>query len=83
MSTFKIYPANNLALENSVNGLEKMLLKRSLTDHLTCIGPSGVRALPLGVAAGRSVHYFCDYFSFLFLSSVPHTFLPEGVVLGL
>ena len=42
-------------------------------------GPSGVRALPLGVDAERSVHYFWDYFS----SSVPHTFLPEGVVLGL
>ena len=31
--------------------------------------------LPLGVAAERSVHYFWDYF---FLSSMPHTFLPEG-----
>ena len=28
------------------------------------IGPSGVRALPLGVAVERSVLYFCDYFSF-------------------
>ena len=44
-------------------------------------GPSGVRVLPLGVAAERSVHYFWDYFSFLL--SVPHTFLLEGVVLGL
>jgi hypothetical protein len=44
-------------------------------------GPSGVRSLPLGVAAEQSVHYFCDYFSFSFLSP-PHTFLPEGVVLG-
>ena len=37
--------------------------------HLLSFGPSGVRALPLGVAAGaeRSVHYFLDYFSF-FLS---------------
>ena len=34
------------------------------------IGPSGVRALPLVVAAERSVHYFWDY---LFLSSF---FLP-------
>ena len=32
------------------------------------IGPSGVRALPLGVAAKRSVHYIWYYFSFfLFL----------------
>ena len=29
------------------------------------IGPSGVRALPLGVAAERSVNYFWDYFSFI------------------
>ena len=28
-------------------------------------GPSGVCALPLGVTAEQSVHYFCDYFSFL------------------
>ena len=27
-------------------------------------GPSGVRALPLGVAAKRSVHYIWYYFSF-------------------
>ena len=27
------------------------------------IGPSGVRALPLGVAAKQSVHYICDYWS--------------------
>ena len=26
-----------------------------------CIGPSEVRALPLGIAAERSVHYFWDY----------------------
>ena len=45
------------------------------------IGPSGVRALPLGVAAERSVLYFWDFF--FFFSSVPHTYLPEGVVLGL
>ena len=25
------------------------------------IGPSGLRALPVGVAEKRSVHYFCDY----------------------
>ena len=49
-------------------------------DRKEIIGPSGVRALPLGVAAEQSVHYFWDYFSFL---SVPHTFLQEGVVLGL
>jgi hypothetical protein len=44
------------------------------------IGPRGVCALPLGVAAERSVHYIWYYFSsFLFLS-VPHAFLLGGVV---
>ena len=42
------------------------------------ICPSGVRALPFDVAAERSVHYI--WFSSSF---PPHTFLPEGVVLGL
>jgi hypothetical protein len=51
-----------------------------LMPHI--IGPSGVHALPLGVAAEQSVHYILLYFSFFF-SSVPHTFLPEGDVLGL
>ena len=37
------------------------------------IGPSEVRALPLGVSAERRVAYF---------SSRSHTFFPEGVVLG-
>ena len=46
------------------------------------VRPSVVRALPLGVAAEQNVHYFWDYFS-SFLLSPPHTFLPEGVVLGL
>ena len=46
------------------------------------VGPSRVRALPLGVAAERSVHYIWYYFS-SFLLSVPHTFIPEGVVLWL
>jgi hypothetical protein len=42
-----------------------------------------VRALPLGVAAKQSVYYICDYFSSLFFSSsLPHTFLPEGVIVG-
>ena len=40
-------------------------------------GLSGVSALPLDVAVERSVHYFWDFF--LFFSSLPHTFLPEGV----
>ena len=44
------------------------------------VGPDEVRALPLGVAGERSVHYFWDYFSF-FLLSGSNTFLPEGVVL--
>ena len=54
-------------------------------NFFTClyIGPSGVRALPLGVAAKRSVHYIWYYFFSIFFFSVPHTFLPEGVVLGL
>ena len=45
------------------------------------IGPSKVYALPLGVAAERSVHHFLDYF--LFLLSWSHTSLPErqGAVL--
>ena len=30
------------------------------------IGPSGVRALPLGIAAERSVHYIWYYFVFFF-----------------
>ena len=40
-----------------------------------------MRALPLGVAAEHSVHYFVIIF-FFFLSGL-HTFLPEGVALGL
>ena len=47
-------------------------------------GPSGLRALPLGVAAERSVHCIWYYFSsFFFFFYQPHTFLTEGVVLGL
>ena len=46
------------------------------------IGPSGVRALPLGVAAEWSVHFF-GIVCLLFFSFLPHTFVPEGVVLGL
>ena len=42
-------------------------------------GPSGVCALPLGIAAERHVHYIWYYFSFF---SVPHTFLLERVALG-
>ena len=62
--------------EFSLHWRDKFLNSRNF------IGPSGVRALPLGVTAERSVHYIWYYFSF-FLSSLPHTFLPEGVVLGL
>ena len=36
-------------------------VKLDMNMILTRIGPSGVRVLPLGVAAERSVHYFCDY----------------------
>ena len=45
-------------------------------------GLSGVLALPLGMAAEQSVHYFCDYLSSSFFLSVPHTFLSEGVMVG-
>ena len=44
------------------------------------VGLSVVCALPAGVAAERSVHSFCNYFS-SFHSSVLHTFLIKGVVL--
>ena len=41
-----------------------------------------MRALPLGVAAKRSVHYIWYYFSLFLFLSVPHTFLPEGFIVG-
>ena len=47
---------------------------------MNVIGPSGVCALPLGVARERSVHYVWDFLLLFFSGS--HTFLPEGVVLG-
>ena len=60
-----------------------LVQKLSISSRID-IGQSGVRALPLGVAVEPSVHYIWYYFSFLsFFLSVPHTFLPEGVVLGL
>ena len=34
----------------------------SIKQKIYKIGPSGVRALPLGIGAEQSVHYFCDYF---------------------
>ena len=43
-------------------------------------GPSGVRALPLVLLLNE----VSTIFGIIFLSSsVPHTFLPEGLVLGL
>jgi hypothetical protein len=48
---------------------------------VTGIGPSGVRALPLDVAAERSDNYI--WYKFPSLFSPPHTFLLEGVVHGL
>ena len=39
---------------------------------LAVVGPSGVRALPLGVAAKQSVHFICDYFSFSFFIFLCH-----------
>ena len=53
----------------------------TLLSQYGTIDLSGVRALPLGVAAERSVHYIWYYFTFLL--SLPHTFLLEGVVLML
>jgi hypothetical protein len=58
----------------------------SYTSEITCwmmelakqIGPSGVHALPLGVAAERSVHYFRDYFSFLSFFSATYFSLRRG-----
>ena len=38
--------------------------------------PSGVPALPLGLAAEESIHYFGDYFS-LFLFSLGHILFPK------
>ena len=43
-----------------------------LSKVFNWIGPSGVCALPVFVAAQQSVHYFCDYFSsfpFLFCAT--------------
>ena len=65
--------------------VRKVLKHRNLVPRYILkaeIGPSGVRELPLGVAAERSVHYFWDYCSFFLLLSPPHTFLPEGFVVG-
>ena len=52
-------------------------------NNLVDVGPSGVCALPSGVAVEQSVQYLWDYFSFLLIFSLPHTFLTEGVDLGL
>ena len=48
-------------------------------DHIAVffIGPSGVHALSVGVAAKQSVHYFWDYFSFFFLSFRATYFSPR------
>ena len=54
--------AVNLRLKRAILVVSGLLLKS--------IGPSGVHALPLGIAAERSVHYFCDYFSFFFLRHI-------------
>ena len=52
-----VYKQKFVCVEYTVN----MVVETKLSDRI--IGPSGVRALPVGVAAKRSVHYFCDYFS--------------------
>ena len=82
-------------IKHGYKTLESFILSINKPAELV-IGPSGVRALPLGVAAKRSVHYIwywsersaCAtlylvlfFFLFLFLS-VPHTFLPEGLIVG-
>ena len=61
-------------------GERRLFLVLSHTLVNTDYGLVLVLALPLGVAVERSVHNFWNHFSF---SSVSHTFLPEGVVIGL
>ena len=46
-----------------------------------CIGPSGVRALPLAAGRNEGGHYF-RYIFFLLLLGVPLFKTPEGVVVG-
>ena len=55
------------------------LIHFQITFFTSTIGPSGVRALPLGVAAERSVHCFRDYLSFFCATY----FSPRRGVLGL
>ena len=76
-SVSKFYFLTELNNTMFFSSAEEKLLQPLVTLQLNW---SGVRALPLGIAAEQSVHYFGDYFS---SSSVPHTLLPEGVVLGL
>ena len=62
-----------------------LFVKLKLHHACLCLhifGPSGVRALPLCIAVERSVRHFCDYFSLFSFFSLPHTFLPEEIVLG-
>jgi hypothetical protein len=54
---FQNYFENNL-IQRGENWSERSVL------FICDFDPSGVRALPLGVAAKQSVHYICDYFSF-------------------
>jgi hypothetical protein len=67
---------------NKINKSISMYMNVVTLDRSSVFGPSGVRALPLGVAAKRSVHYICDYFSSFSFFSPPHTFLLEGVIVG-
>ena len=74
----------NVSPTQAVHTIQTIHMFSNTLSHkiFMLIGPSRVRALPLGAAAEQSVHSIWYYFSFL-SSSVPHTFLPEGVVLGL
>ena len=62
-----IIRSNNIEIEVDL-GSDKNWSERSLCRRFSC--------------SERSGHYFWHYFSSFFLSG-SHTFLPEGVVLGL
>ena len=49
------------------SGVRALPLSQLQNEVSPIFGPSRVRVLPVGVAAKRSVHYFCDYFSSFFL----------------
>ena len=65
---YKILLRNPLMLHGFLKDCGELPLCLSL--ELLVIGPSGVRALPLGVAAEWSVHYIWYYFSLFFLCHI-------------